>query len=141
MEFLMTYGWAILIIAVVLAILFKLDIFGLGGAGSVACITQAGYTCQAATLITDGSLTFGFGQISGFPIYNVEFACSGSVATSGFPNPLVFNGITSTGVSVPAMLPGTTGNQINNAQVLTISSLPCYGSGGQSLAGAALGTS
>ena len=44
MEYLMTYGWAILIIAIVLAALFSLGVFS--GALPTACIAQSGFTCQ-----------------------------------------------------------------------------------------------
>ncbi len=44
MEYLMTYGWAILIIAIVLAALFSLGVFS--GTLPTACIAQSGFTCQ-----------------------------------------------------------------------------------------------
>ncbi len=43
MEYLMTYGWAILVVAVVLAVLFELGIFG--GTTTTTCIAQPGFTC------------------------------------------------------------------------------------------------
>ena len=51
MEYLMTYGWAILIIAVVLAALFAIGTFG-GSAGTPdACIAQPGYTCTTPSSV------------------------------------------------------------------------------------------
>ena len=43
MEYLMTYGWAILIIAVVLAALFELGVFNGSNLAPQACIAQAGF--------------------------------------------------------------------------------------------------
>lgn len=44
MEYLMTYGWAILVIAIVLVALFSLGVFG--GHLSTACIAQSGFSCS-----------------------------------------------------------------------------------------------
>ena len=59
MEYLMTYGWAILIIAVVLGALFSLGVFGnlLGN----HCVTTPGWSCISATLSTNGILTMKIG--------------------------------------------------------------------------------
>jgi hypothetical protein len=139
MEFLMTYGWSILIICVVLAILFKLGAFGsLVNPTSTTCLTLAGFTCQTATLTPDGYLTFVVGQATGGPLYNVEFACSGST-TSGLPNPIFFNSIMTTGTAQPALPAATAGNTLANVQVLTISGLSCYDPQGNSVAGSAIG--
>ncbi len=49
MEYLMTYGWAILIIAVVMVALFSLGILG-GNPLSTACLSLSGYICQTPIL-------------------------------------------------------------------------------------------
>ena len=46
MEYLMTYGWAILIIAVVLGALFSLGVFSGSSLLGNACIASAGYFCS-----------------------------------------------------------------------------------------------
>jgi len=46
MEYLMTYGWAILIIAVVLGALFSLGVFNGTGTLGTACIARSDYLCQ-----------------------------------------------------------------------------------------------
>lgn len=130
MEFLMTYGWSILIIAVVVAILFRLGAFNGIGTASTVCITISGYKCQNLLLVTAGQITFNFGQYTGFNIYNVEFACAAS-SNAGIPNPATaFNSISSTGSALPA---SNTGNYIPNGYTLTISALPCYNSAGSML--------
>jgi hypothetical protein len=46
MEYLMTYGWAILIIAIVLGSLFSLGVFSSSSLLGNACVAQSGFTCQ-----------------------------------------------------------------------------------------------
>ena len=85
MEYLMTYGWAILIIAVVLTILFQLGIFS---AGNFQPHAQAG-SCQVSRTVAgvslegqcngllpefvakfDGSSTINLGSVSGLSSLN-----------------------------------------------------------------------
>ncbi len=88
MEYLMTYGWAILIIAVVLAALFELGVFGSGGTPQ-ACIAQSGYICATPTFSANGTtgsfINFSFGQNTGQTFYsvNVFVAQEGENLTSG----------------------------------------------------------
>ena len=75
MEYLMTYGWAILIIAVVLAALFELGVFGTGGTPQ-ACIAQSGFICATPTFSAGASggafINFSFGQNTGLTFYSVN---------------------------------------------------------------------
>ncbi len=84
MEYLMTYGWAILIIAVVLASLFSLGVFNSGAsAASGACSTRVGYLCSNPVLLSNGLLSTTIG--SSHPITVTGVACSsGSSAPSSF---------------------------------------------------------
>jgi len=50
MEYLMTYGWAILIIAVVLGALFSLGVFSGSSLIGNACIAGPGFLCNQMTL-------------------------------------------------------------------------------------------
>ncbi len=86
MEYLMTYGWAILIIAVVLAALFSLGVFNGGALLGTSCVAAPGYLCQSPVLFTSGNVLFTFGQNTGSQIYNVGFACTATSTSSG-PNP------------------------------------------------------
>jgi YVTN family beta-propeller protein len=84
MEYLMTYGWAILVVAVVLGALYSLGIFNganfLGG----TCVAAPGYLCTNPLLRTDGILNFTFGY-QGPNVTIAGFACSNSsVAPSSF---------------------------------------------------------
>ena len=82
MEYLMTYGWAILIIAVVLGILFQLGVFS---GGNFAPKAQAG-TCQVERTAAGTTLA---GQCGGTPPeYVAQFYDGNSLqASSTFNNP------------------------------------------------------
>ena len=75
MEYLMTYGWAILIVAVVLGALYSLGVFGganfLGG----TCVASPGYLCSNPLLATDGTLSIVYGY-QGPNVTIVGFGCS-----------------------------------------------------------------
>ncbi len=104
MEYLMTYGWSILVIAVVIGVLFELGVFNSGGnALPNACIPQSGYMCSNPQLSSTGNLLITFGQAYGSVITVTGTGCSGSTAqpstfsstdlsfASGAENSLVFS--------------------------------------------------
>jgi hypothetical protein len=104
MEYLMTYGWSILVIAVVIGALFELGVFNSGGnALPNACIPQSGYICSNPQLSSTGNLLITFGQAYGSVITVTGTGCSGSTAqpstfsstdlsfASGAENSLVFS--------------------------------------------------
>lgn len=64
MEYLMTYGWAILIIAIVLAALFSLGIFGSGTFTGTTCIANTGFLCTAP-IVHGNTFTATMGQATG----------------------------------------------------------------------------
>ncbi len=64
MEYLMTYGWAILIIAIVLAALFSLGVFSSSSFLGTTCISLSGYTCSSP-LLHGGAVTATVGQATG----------------------------------------------------------------------------
>ncbi len=68
MEYLMTYGWAILIVAVVLAALFELGVFNGSNLAPQACIAQSGFVCKNPVYTSNG-ITFTFGQTTGRDYY------------------------------------------------------------------------
>ncbi len=85
MEYLMTYGWAILVIAVVLGVLFDIGIFSLPNFGS-SCIAQSGFLCTNPILANTGALSIMFGQDLGAPMTITGFACTNSSTA-----PSIFN--------------------------------------------------
>ncbi|MGC8648541.1 MAG: hypothetical protein ACP5SJ_03580, partial [Candidatus Micrarchaeia archaeon] len=72
MEYLMTYGWAILIVAVVLGALFSLGVFNSSSFIPVGCIAESGYYCQGGTLTTNGVISVTIGQATGAQMNNVS---------------------------------------------------------------------
>lgn len=80
MEYLMTYGWSILIIAVVLGALFGLGIFNGTALLSSGCIAQPGFLCQMPVLSTNGTLSVSFGQVAQQQIDVAEVGCSNTTA-------------------------------------------------------------
>ena len=63
MEYLITYGWAILVIAVALAALFELGVFDVQNFEPQACIGQTGFVCQNP-IYTSNGLSVTLGQIN-----------------------------------------------------------------------------
>ncbi len=72
MEYLMTYGWAILIVIVVVAALYSMGVFSGGGAGAPCspCFSTFAYIDHNATtvIITSGSRTIRDIQASGLEL-------------------------------------------------------------------------
>ncbi len=106
MEYLMTYGWAILIISVVLASLFSLGVFNAGSALSTTCLPLSGYTCTSP-LLHSGTLYITVGQATGIAWTNTVYyydpvgttGCSFSLNAVATPTSTtifnsVWNGIT-----------------------------------------------
>jgi len=89
MEYLMTYGWAILIIAVVLGALFSLGVFSGSNLLGSACVAGSGYLCQAPIYShSDSYIGVTVGQNTGtsWTSANFLFVPSGTSTTSGVPN-------------------------------------------------------
>jgi len=80
MEYLMTYGWAILIIAVVLAILYQLGLFGGSSAlAGTSCLAATGYLCSNPQLNTAGNLIVTIGQV-GQTVTLTGIACTNTIS-------------------------------------------------------------
>ena len=145
MEYLMTYGWAILIIAVVLGALFALGVFTGGAQISSSCQARAGYICQNPTLGTNGNLTFTFAQSSGANIYNIGVGCTATATSGGYPNPtiaMVFLSPTGAATTVQANVinePSAMPTLVNN-QAITVTGLKCFNAAGNPLTSVAVGT-
>lgn len=120
MEYLMTYGWALLAIAVVLAILYATGILG-GGISRIVggnnCIEATGYLCSnPAYTAYSGNAAVTVGQESSQTYYNVAFALtspstgSTGVTSYGVPN-TIFTNLATLNASVGVnnqLTPGTT---------------------------------
>jgi hypothetical protein len=89
MEYLMTYGWAILIIAVVLGALFQLGVFSGASVIGTSCVASSGFLCSSLTYThTTGVLSVQIGQNTGSnwnaPTYMI-FAPQGSPTSGNGP--------------------------------------------------------
>jgi hypothetical protein len=73
LEYLTTYGWAILIIAVALVTLFELGIFT--PKPDTQCIIEAGFSCSGYTLNSQGVLAFTLNQQTSHPVNITGIAC------------------------------------------------------------------
>ena len=89
----MTYGWAILIISVVLASLFSLGVFNAGSSLSTACVSSAGYICSSP-LLHAGQFSVTLGQATGNSWTNtvVYYDPSGTTGCAFVPTPGLASG-------------------------------------------------
>ena len=63
MEFLMTYGWAILAAVVALGIIYSLGIFSAAANAPTSCVAISGFSCTKPVLYSSGALNLQVGQI------------------------------------------------------------------------------
>ncbi len=140
MEYLMTYGWAILIIAVVLGALFSLGVFSGGTLLGTNCIPAPGYLCTNPSLTTSGTLSLtSFGQATGSTFYNIGLGCDAVAGSTGLPSntlALVYLSSAGAATATPANGPATGALSLTSGQTVAVSGLSCYTS-----AGPAMGTS
>ena len=84
LEYMTAYGWALVIMTVVLAALVYLGAFNGNTASSAQeCIPQVGYLCTTPQLSTAGNLNVALGQI-GANITLTGLACSNTGMPSAF---------------------------------------------------------
>ena len=77
MEYLMTYGWAVLIIAIVLAALFDLGVFGgLLGGTPISAISSPGFSITNPIMNNQGALNFKLEYLGTGPITITGVDCS-----------------------------------------------------------------
>ena len=116
MEYLMTYGWAILIIAVVLAALFELGVFNGSNLAPQACIAQAGFVCKNPVYTANG-IGITFGQTTGMEYFDsfMFIAAEGEPLNSmGIPQNFTDP---SNGLFIGNLLPGqTVGADFNSSK-------------------------
>ena len=119
MEYLMTYGWAILIIAVVLAILFSLNVFSGNGSAGTSCIGRPGFSCSAVILTHAGLASFTSARPLAHKYSTPNFSCV-STSNNIAPNLIAYTAETQTGMPI-----GTNGIGVYPAQSANI---PNFGS-------------
>ena len=116
MEYLMTYGWAIPIIAVVLAALFELGVFNGSNLAPQACIAQAGFVCKNPIYTANG-IGIILGQTTGREYFDsfMFIAAEGEpLSSTGIPQNFTDP---SNGLFIGNLLPGqTVGADFNSSK-------------------------
>lgn len=76
MEYLITYSWAIIIIAVALAALYALGLFTPSSFASDQCILPADFSCLSGFLYANGTLNINFEQATPSAINITSIGCN-----------------------------------------------------------------
>jgi hypothetical protein len=71
MEYLMTYGWALIVLTVVIGVLFSMGVFNPQNYMSEECSFQPSLPCRGTYLIEEGKLTIVLANGLGYDIENV----------------------------------------------------------------------
>jgi len=118
MEYLMTYGWAILIVAVVLGSLYNLGVFNGAAFLGTSCISASGFYCTNPTLSTGGVLTVTIGQATGTTFNNayLYFVPSGTNFSNSDPSTSI--GTLNSGQQVTVSIPLRAGSPYPAAYTL-----------------------
>ena len=83
MEYLMTYGWAILILGIVVAAIWALGLFSPSTFVSSQCIMPAEFSCLSAVLSQGGSLFINIEQSTASPILITGVGCNTNATYQG----------------------------------------------------------
>jgi len=76
MEFLLTYGWAVLIMLAIIAVLFMLGIFSPSGLAPNSCVMPSGFGCYGYRIADGGELWLDLAQSTGKGITITKMACT-----------------------------------------------------------------
>lgn len=76
MEYLTTYGWAILIIAALMAVLYSLNLFNPSSFAPSVCLFPADFSCISTTLSTSGTLSINIQQATSTSINVTAIGCN-----------------------------------------------------------------
>ncbi len=119
MEYLMTYGWAILIIAIVMVALYSLGVFNGGSPIGTSCLAQSGFMCQTPVLHTT-TFTVTLGQASGtsWATANIFWVPTGYAITAATPCPAAASNTITSGVSCGIVSTAMTSGQTLPATVV-----------------------
>ncbi|MGC8586130.1 MAG: hypothetical protein ACP5K5_01125 [Candidatus Micrarchaeia archaeon] len=138
LDFLVSYGVAILIIAVALYVIYRIGAFTPTVAPQY-CNPAPSFMCNLAAINTSGVLTLSFAQVTGGAINITGIACSTAVNTIG-NSPMYGNVGVNSYKAAPQFYPS---NQLQNGVMLYSSNsislnVYCYSGGG--IAKASLGS-
>jgi hypothetical protein len=88
MEYLMTYSWALLVIALVLVVLFSMGVFNPSNVISSQCILPAGISCVSIFMASNGLASINLLQATLTPINLTAFGCNANNTVAHMYNPL-----------------------------------------------------
>lgn len=128
MEYLMTYGWAILVIIIVIAVLFYIGVLNPRNVTPQSCMFPPGISCASFKLhSTNASLTLMIGQATGHPIRILGARCTQESGT-----PTSIDAVTNL-TTIPIGEQRWIGNGDSN------NNITCRNSGGTALSNGTLG--
>jgi hypothetical protein len=132
MEYLMTYGWAILIIALALGVLWSLGVLNPSKLKPIVCQFPAPFACSNPVATTTGSVSITLAQASGQTIYINRIACvdSSLIGSNGLPKNNTYWTNQATGLT-----PSPSGFDLASGSTKTFSGIKCYGPGGSQWSG------
>ena len=84
MEYLMTYGWAILVLSVVLAVLYSMGVLNPNTYSTQECAISSGFNCLSYTMTSSGVLHINLQQSTPDPITVTALACTQSANSGNF---------------------------------------------------------
>ena len=76
MEYLMTYGWAILILGIAIAVLYSLGLFSPSSFVTSSCIFPADFSCLSGVLVTNGLFSINLEQSTASNINLTAIGCN-----------------------------------------------------------------
>ena len=82
MEYLTTYGWAVVVIGVVLGALYSFGLFALKPNVGGSCLAVSGFSCTKPVFYSSGVVVAGFGLI-GRTVTVTETACTVNSTLTG----------------------------------------------------------
>ncbi len=114
MEYLITYGWAILVLSIILAALFMLNVFNPSAFAPSYCVFPASFTCGVVALShTTGNVAVTVGQSLGTPINVTAIGCNDQGTVTG----------------MISYMPASSNIYIGIGSNYTFTSIPCYQNG------------
>ncbi len=91
-EYLTTYSWALLIIAIVLGVLFELGLFNTNQFATPQCVISADFSCLTYYLAENGLLAINLQQATQYPINVTGILCTQNSANTMTSKPLGISG-------------------------------------------------
>ncbi len=83
MEYILTYGWAILMISIVLGAFIYLGVFTPGTLVSSQCVAQADFSCLTSMMTSNGQITFNIQQNTMTNINVTAISCNATASYKG----------------------------------------------------------